>query len=181
MTGRVKAKGKGVGFGGAAGKRRSARLTAVQLLYEMDLAGTPGATVIGDFTARVWRSETKDENEIADAMAEPDAGMLSTLVLGVEERRGELDGLIDGVLSGNWTTGRLELVLRAIMRAGTYELLAMGDVPPRVVINEYMDVAHAFFALNEPGLVNGVLDRLARTLRPGELEPAAGEAGAENG
>jgi N utilization substance protein B len=74
------------------------------------------------------------------------------------------------VLPPEWPLDRLEVLLRAIMRAGAYELLARGGVPARVIINEYVDLAHAFFAGAEPRMVNGVLDRLARSLRPGELE-----------
>ena len=69
---------------------------------------------------------------------------------------------------------RLETILRAILRAGAYELLGRCDVPPRVVISEYLDVAHAFFAGKEPGMVNGVLDRLARVLRRSDFESPPG-------
>ena len=76
--------------------------------------------------------------------------------------------MIDGALEKGWTTKRLETVLRSIMRAGTYELMAREDVPMRVVITEYVDAAHSFFDENEPKLVNAVLDRIGKTLRAGE-------------
>jgi N utilization substance protein B len=79
------------------------------------------------------------------------------------------------MLAPDWSLPRLEVVLRAVMRAGAYELLARLEVPARVVLNEYVDIAHAFFAGKEPKLVNGVLDRIGHRLRPGELH---GEAAA---
>jgi N utilization substance protein B len=83
--------------------------------------------------------------------------------------------MIGEALSGGWTLERLEPLIRTILEAGTYELLARPDIPIRVVITEYVEVAHAFFAGKEPALVNGVLDRLARTLRHDELETSPGE------
>ena len=81
----------------------------------------------------------------------------------------DVDGIVAASLPADWPLARLESVLRAILRAGCYELLARSDVPARVVINEYVEVAHAFFSGKEPGLANGVLDRLARTLRGADL------------
>ena len=84
-----------------------------------------------------------------------------------------LDERIGPWLDGEWTVERLEVLLRAILRAGTYELAERLDVPAETVINEYVDVAHAFFAGREPGLANAVLDKVARALRPGELDGKA--------
>ena len=77
--------------------------------------------------------------------------------------------MIARALTQEWPIERLEAILRAILRAGAYELLARIDVPARVVISEYLEVAHAFFSGKEPSLVNGVLDRLGRLLRETEL------------
>ena len=73
-----------------------------------------------------------------------------------------------------WSVERLEILLRCILRLGTFELMARAQVPARVVISEHVDLADAFFSGREPGMVNGVLDRLARSLRPGELEAKTG-------
>lgn len=100
------------------------------------------------------------------------------LVRGTMARRAEIDGCIGAALTPDWPLERLESVLRAILRAGAYELLARADVPVPVVISEYLDIGHAFFAGKEPGLINGVLDRLARTLRQSAF--AGGEGGGKD-
>ncbi|HXQ51959.1 MAG TPA: transcription antitermination factor NusB [Stellaceae bacterium] len=151
-----------------AGRRRSAaRLAAVQALYQIELAGATPDSVIAEFAQDGLRREIEGERQ------EVDEGFFADLVRGAASRQGELDDLICSVLTPEWPLARLETVLRAILRAGTYELLALGDVPVPVAINEYLDIAHAFYSGKEPGLINGVLDRLARTLRP--HEPAGGE------
>ena len=86
-----------------------------------------------------------------------------------------LDPLIDRALAGGWPLKRVEAILRAVLRAGAYELDRRRDVPARVVVSEYVDVANAFLDGEETGMVNAVLDQLARALRDGELDPAAGE------
>jgi N utilization substance protein B len=150
-------------------KRSAARLAAVQALYQIDLnqiAPTPAAVegVVREFIKHRLGQEIDGER-----YSEADQGLFADLVRGAMARREEIDRMLSAGLTEDWPLNRLETILRAILRAGAYELLARGDVPPRVVINEYLDIAHAFFAGKEPGLVNGVLDRLARTLRPDEL------------
>jgi transcription antitermination protein NusB len=152
-------------------RRGAARLAAVQILYEMELAGASSDAVLRDFLAGRWNLES------ASQAVEPDSAFLADLVRGVTDRRADIDPMVGAALSADWTLERLEVILQAILRAGAYELLAETDIPPRVVITEYVDVAHAFFSGNEPGLVNGVLDRLAHTLRPDELEAADGGQG----
>jgi transcription antitermination protein NusB len=155
-----------------SGRRRSAaRLAAVQALYQIELAGAPVDSVIAEFAQDGLR------REIDGVRVEVDEALFADIVRGAAARQAELDTLICGVLTPDWPLARLETVLRAILRAGTYELLALGDVPVPVAINEYLDIAHAFYSGKEPGLINGVLDRLARTLRPREL--AGGEDGGE--
>ena len=88
-------------------------------------------------------------------------------------RQRELDPIIDQQLAAGWRLVRVDAILRAILRAGAFELMELADVPVRVVISEYVDVAHAFFEADEPRVVNGVLDQIARKVRPGELPSAA--------
>jgi N utilization substance protein B len=114
-----------------------------------------------------------------DQYAEADRGFFADLVKGCSERREDVDGIVAASLPPDWPLVRLESVLRAILRAGTYELLARSDVPARVAINEYVEIAHAFFSGKEPGMVNGVLDRIARTLREAELSGTGRDGGAE--
>lgn len=153
-------------------KRRAARLAAVQALYEIAMTGAKADAVLMEFMAHRWRDSA------GEPMTEPDSGLFTRIVRGVLERAADLDSMIGGALEGGWTVERLELVLASILRAGVYELLACADVPAPVVITEYVDVAHAFFAGGEPSMVNGVLDRLARSLRPEDMrrDPAAPQA-----
>jgi len=136
--------------------RRAARLAAVQALYQLDMNAGKATAVVSEFV-----------NHRLEAHA--DQPLFSDLVAGVTERAAEIDGLIGGALVEGWTVERLETVLRAILRAGTYELVARIDVPAKVAISEYVEIAHAFFGGKEPGLVNGVLNRLAQERRAGEL------------
>ena len=156
---------------GAAGRRRSvARLLAVQALYQIELnkieasGGAAVDAVIAEFVKHRLGQEIEGEN-----YGEADRALFADIVRGASARQGELDGMISAALSEEWPLHRLETILRAILRAGAYELLARADVPPRVIISEYLDVAHAFFAGKEPAMVNGVLDRIARVLRANDL------------
>lgn len=144
--------------------RRAARIAAVQALYQMELAGTPPDRVLREFVPGGLAQSAG-----GSAYGAPDPQLLSSLVMGVATQRHELDDMIAGVLSEDWTVERLESVLRAILRAGAYELSACRDIPARVSIDEYVDIADAFFGGRQPAFVNGVLDRLARLLRPEEL------------
>ena len=137
--------------------RSQARLAAVQALYQMDLAETDLAAVIDQFKAHLLGSEA-DNGTGAEADPEHFAGVLK----GVVRRQREIDPMIDQQLAQGWRLTRIDSILRAILRAGAFELMELNDVPPRVVISEYIDVAHAFFEADEPRVVNGVLD--ARSL-----------------
>jgi N utilization substance protein B len=95
--------------------------------------------------------------------------LFGDIVRGAAADQHQLDAEISAALTPDWPLARLDAVLRAILRAGAYELAHRPDVPPRVAISEYTAVAYAFFTGKEPGLANGVLDRLARTLRTGEV------------
>ena len=156
--------------------RGSARLAAVQALYELEMAGAPTDSVLAEFLNERWRpapggAAADEEGDLV----KPDEALFCDLVRGAVARHDEIGRMIGEALSGGWTLERLEPLIRTILRAGTYELLARPDIPLKVVITEYVEVAHAFFAEKEPSLVNGVLDRLARTLRHDELEASPGE------
>jgi len=153
--------------------RSAARLAAVQALYEMDMTGVDAGPVLQEFLKKRWMSGPEmlaDGEEDLPDLAAPDGALLSELVRGVSSKRDDLDAMIGPALSEEWTVERLEVILRAILRAGAFELISMGDIPVKVVINEYVNVAKAFFDDNKPALVNGVLDKLARVLRTAEME-----------
>jgi transcription antitermination protein NusB len=141
-------------------RRSRARLAAVQALYQIELGGAAPDIVI---------AELRERGAGEEGFGEADDALFVDLVRGAMTHQGGLDGLLSDALAPDWTLPRLEVVLRAVLRAGAYELLARQEIPARVVLNEYVDIAHAFFAGKEPGLVNGALDRVARRLRPGEL------------
>jgi transcription antitermination protein NusB len=144
-------------------KRTAARLAAVQALYQIELAHAAPDSVIAEFIHHRLGRESDAED-----FGEGDPVLFEDLVRGTVARQEELDRLIGEALTPDWPLQRLETVLRATLRAGAFELLAREDVPAAVVISEYLDIAHAFFAGKEPGLVNGVLDKLTRSLRPQE-------------
>jgi N utilization substance protein B len=148
----------------AALARSQARLAAVQALYQMDLAETDLAAVIEEFKAH--RLGTDLENGTA---AEADPEHFAAVLKGVVRRQREIDPMIDQQLAQGWRLTRIDSIVRAILRAAVFELMELGDIPVRVVISEYIEVAHAFFEADEPKVVNGVLDALARKLRAGEL------------
>lgn len=154
------------GRGGRRGAKRSAaRLAAVQALYQVAMTGAPAETVLAEFLEHRM-AEDMDGLHVAAA----DRRLLADLVTGVAAEAEELDDMLTAVLDENWPVERLETLLRVVLRAGAYEVAGRRDVPARVVISEYVDLADAFFGGKEPGLVNGVLDRLARSLRPEEFE-----------
>lgn len=156
--------------------RRGARLAAVQALYEHDMTNVPTDTVLCDFLENRWERLDREgkENEPAISMRFR-RELFIELVKGVTDEQEKLDVMLDAALAPARKIERLEAVLRAILRAGSFELANRPAVPARVIIAEYMSIADDFFSGKEPGLVNGVLDRLARTLRPDELEARKGE------
>ena len=158
--------------GTPAQRRSAARLAAVQALYEMEVAGSSADPVLKEFMARRWGVASEDGDEV---LCEADNTLMIDIVRGVTARMDEIDESIAPALSNDWTVARLEVLLRAILRCGVFELVALKDVPPRVVISEYMDVAHAFFTQKEPSLVNGVLDKIARVVRESEMGARGGK------
>lgn len=155
---------KARGRHGAGDPRRAARMAAVQALYQMELGGSNADQVIAEFGRHRLGREIEGLS-----FGEADTELFAELVRGVALGVNDIDSMIAACLSEEWKVERLEAVLRAILRAGAYELSERHGVPPRVVITEYVDLADAFFTGKEPGLVNGVLDCVARAIRPEEL------------
>ncbi|MEP9353544.1 transcription antitermination factor NusB [Xanthobacter sp. KR7-65] len=145
-------------------KKSAARLGAVQALYQMDLAGTPLNHVLAEFESH-WLGQEVEGVEMPDA----DRRLFRSVVEGVLAEQRRIDPLLDNALSNGWPLKRVEAVLRAVLRAGAFELMAKPDVPVRVVIAEYVNVAAAFLDRDETGMVNAVLDALARELRAAEF------------
>jgi N utilization substance protein B len=146
--------------------RRLARLAAVQGLYQVALTQYPAERVIRDFrdSPPTLTPEQSSKNPGA-TLADMDQELFGEIVVGVTESEATLDEMIAGACDEKISAARIEILLRAILRAGTYELYRHSKIPTGVIINDYVDVAHAFFGASEPGLVNAVLDRLARTVR----------------
>jgi N utilization substance protein B len=152
-----------------ANKRGAARLAAVQALYQMDLAGTGLNEIVAEFESH-WLG-----GEVEGAQYRPaEAAFFRDIVGGVVREQTGLDPQIDAALARGWPLKRIEAILRAVLRAGCYELACRRDVPARVVMSEYVDVASAFVDRDETGMVNAVLDQLAHQLRADEFGAASG-------
>ena len=144
--------------------RSAARLTAVQALYQMDLAETDLNSVIGQFNQLHFGDKAEDPS-----VANADRDFFAAILRGVVRRQREIDPIVDAQLAEGWRLTRVDSTLRAILRAGVFELIERTDVPARVVISEYVEVAKAFFNEDEPRVVNGVLDKIARRTRDAEF------------
>ena len=140
--------------------RSAARLAAVQALYQQEMEGTPTPRLIDEFHAHRLGA-TIEGATYADA----EESFFDDLVSGTVARQAEIDALIADRLAEGWSLERLDKPMKAILRVGSYELLARADVPVATVINEYLDVAEAFFDKREKGFVNGLLDAIAKTAR----------------
>ena len=152
-----------------ANRRSAARLAAVQALYQMDVAATPLKDIVAEFESH-WIGREVEGDQYLPA----EAAFFRELVGGVVQEQRELDPLIDKTLSAKWPLKRVEALMRAVLRAGAYELRHRRDVPARVVMSEYVDVASAFVDADETGMVNAVLDQMAHALRPAEFGGGAG-------
>jgi N utilization substance protein B len=153
-----------------ANPRGAARLAAVQALYQMDIAGSGLYEILAQFESH-WLGREVDGTQYLPA----EAAFFSDIIRGVVAEQRVLDPKIDIVLAGGWPLKRIEALMRAVLRAGAYELGHRTDVPARVVVSEYVDVAGAFLEQDETGMVNAVLDQLARQLRPCEFESSRDE------
>lgn len=145
----------------AGSPRSAARLAAVQALYQLATSESDKADLVAtEFVAYRLGAEVE-----GDQFVDADEALFNDLLKGSWDRREELDNLIKPFLSANWALDRIEPILHAIFRAGSYELVARPDVPTAVIINEYVDVAHAFYERTEASFVNGVLDKIAKSVR----------------
>ena len=147
-----------------ATQRSAARLGAVQALYQMEIGGAGLHDVLVEFEA-YWLGQEIEGDQYKPA----ELGFFRDIVTGVLADQTEIDRTIDDLLERSWPLKRVEALLRAILRAGTYELRARPDVPVRATITDYVDVAGAFFGNDESGMTNAVLDQLARAVRPQEF------------
>jgi len=155
----------GDGAPATVSRRRAARLAAVQALYELGVNGGDVEDIIIDY-----RNERPGAVFEGNEFAETDHDLFADVVRGVVRRNMEVREQVAQALTSSWSFDRLETVLRDVMCCGAYELMMRPDVPGRVIINEYMEVAHAFFSGDEPAMVNAVLDRIARQLRTDEFD-----------
>ncbi|MGZ5931550.1 MAG: transcription antitermination factor NusB [Rhizomicrobium sp.] len=150
--------------GGTHDSRRASRLAAVQAIYQMELTGVDAEAVASEFI------EHRFEHEPEMKEAGPgDEEFFCAIVRGVPQHQVEIDRSIAKCLAADWRLERVDSILRAILRAGAYELIARRDVPAKVVIDEYLEISHAFFSGDEPGFVNAVLDKLAHRKRAAEF------------
>jgi len=140
--------------------RSAARLAAVQALYQLEMESTPLAKLLHEFHQHRLGATIEDAT-----YASAEQAFFDDVVTGTDARRDEIDALITDRLAEGWSLARLDKPMKAILRVGTYELIARPDVPTATVISEYIDVAHAFFDKRETGFVNGLLDAIAKTAR----------------
>lgn len=138
-------------------RKSAARLTAVQAIYQMDNNNQRSADVLREFVDHRIGVEVDGEQVVA-----ADLDLLSGIVTGLETRRSDIEGMVSGALGEKQ---KPEALLMNILLCGTYELMAHNDIDAPIIISDYVDVAHAFYEGKEPGLVNAVLDRLAKDLR----------------
>lgn len=147
-----------------AERRSAARLAAAQALYQMDIAGKGLEDVFAEFEAH-WIGQEIEGEQYNPA----EIVFFRSIVSGVQQNQFVIDRAIDETLAAGWPLKRVEALMRAILRAAYFELKYRPDVPPRVAIGEYVDVAAAFFGPEESGMINAVLDALARQERPQEF------------
>ena len=140
--------------------RSAARLAAVQALYQQEMEGIPTTRLIHEFHAHRLGATIEDVT-----YADAEESFFDDLVGGTAARREEIDQLISAKLAEGWSLARLDKPMKAILRVGSYELVARPDVPVGTVISEYVDVAHAFYDKRESGFVNGLLDSIAKEVR----------------
>jgi N utilization substance protein B len=145
--------------------RTAARLAAVQALYQMDMAGTDANQVVREFLDHRL-------TEVAESVGadKTDEDYFRNIVLGVVREQSAVDPVLDAHLAEGWRLSRIDSILRAILRSAAFELALCDDVPAKVIINEYVNIAHAFFETDEPKVVNGILDHLAKDRRADEFK-----------
>ena len=144
----------------SANQRGAARLAAVQALYQMDIGGTGVLEIVAEYEAHRLGQEIDGETYL-----KADPSWFRSIVSGVVREQRRLDPLIASALQDDWALSRLDSTVRAILRAGTFEILERKDVPVPVIVTEYVEIARAFFEEDEPRIVNAVLDRIAKQVR----------------
>ncbi len=144
--------------------RSQARLAAVQALYQMDLAATDLNDVIHEFMAVRFGADAEDQT-----VAAADSELFTSIVRGVVAHQLEIDPPLDAQLATGWRLNRIDAIVRATLRSAMFEFAHRPDIPARVIISEYVDVAKAFFEGDEPKVVNAVLDKVGKKLRPAEF------------
>jgi N utilization substance protein B len=145
--------------------RSSARLAAVQALYQMQMEGTALTRLLNEFHQHRLGREIDSDDHGETTYAEAETEFFDDIVRGVTARREEIDERLTARLAEGWTLARLDKTLLQILRAGAYELMARNDVPKAAVISEYLEVAKAFFNDREAKFVNGILDAMAQDVR----------------
>jgi N utilization substance protein B len=146
--------------------RHAARMAAVQAIYQMELTGNDAESVAREFCEHRFTDADPKET------AEPDTEFFTDLVCGVPHHQLEIDRAIAENLSEGWKLQRVDSILRAILRAAVFEFVARSDVPAKVVIDEYLEISHAYFGGDEPAFVNALLDRVAHRKRAAEFGEA---------
>lgn len=146
------------GSSSAKARRTAARLAAVQALYQLEMGDTPTPK------QAVYDLMQMRQDGIAETLVPPDQALLEAIVTGLVLRLGDVDSLLQGALGNSRPLTRSEPVLRAVLRAGVFELLTDSTTAPGIIINDYVNVAHAFFTASEPAKVNAVLDRVGKNL-----------------
>jgi transcription antitermination protein NusB len=150
----------------------AARLAAVQGLYEIEITGAPLETLLLDFNDKRWRTASTYHNVESKniELVEPDKNKFSQILNGVRKNLSQIDNILSASLKADREIEHLDALLRGVLRAGIFELFFLESVPSRVIINEYVELARAFYSENEPSLVNGILDSVAKVVRQKELE-----------
>ena len=148
--------------------RAAARLNATQALYQMEVAAKGINEILAEFETH-WIGREIEGDQYKPAELE----FFRDVLNGVLNDQVAIDQLIDATLAQGWPLARVEAVMRAVLRAATYELKKRKDIPGRVVITEYVDVAAAFLGREETGMINAVLDKVARELRAEEFSNAS--------
>lgn len=163
-------------------RRGASRLAAVQALYQIDMGGGSVNDVSQDFLSGAIGGEVIEEDPVMETekpvvLVGLNAEMFTILLRGVDADRASLDAIIDASLSKGWDAARLQPLLRNVLRLGIFELRDRHEIPAKACVSEYVDIARSFFNDAEPGMVNAVLDRVARDFRPDEM-PASPRKGA---
>ena len=140
---------------------RSARIAGVQSLYEIEISNSSSDTIMSDFLHQRWSSFNEDMGE----PIQPNKTKFICLLRGVQKEKVYLDEIISAAINKDRKFELLDVLLKSILRAATFELLREPNVPLAVIINEYVEITHTFYFDNEAGFVNGVLDAAGKTLR----------------